>query len=197
MSSLFTEAEIQLAKLGLAKTKGDQLNVVVGGLGLGYSAAAALEDDRVNSLIVIDVMQPVIDWHERALVPLGKQLTDDSRVEFIHADFFKLAHAGDCGFNTCQPNELADAILLDIDHSPSHWLNQGNSQFYSEHGLKKLSTKLRSNGVFGLWSNDPPDDDFVALLESTFESVDSHIVSFDNPYTDKQSTNTVYLAIKK
>ena len=56
MSSLFTEAEIQLAKLGLDGLEGDELDVVVGGLGLGYTALAALENPRVRSLIVVEVM---------------------------------------------------------------------------------------------------------------------------------------------
>ena len=71
MSSLFTESEVQLARLGLAALEGgnDQrepgLDVVVGGLGLGHTAAAALEHPSVQSLTVIEVMQPVIEWHRR------------------------------------------------------------------------------------------------------------------------------------
>ena len=74
MSSLFTEAEIQLSKLGLAALDGPELDIVVGGLGLGYTAVAALEDPSVRSLMVIEVMEPVIDWHHRGLVPLGEKL---------------------------------------------------------------------------------------------------------------------------
>ena len=67
MSSLFTDAEIQLARLGLAALEGTGLDVVVGGLGLGYTAAAVLEDPSVASLMVVEVMEPVIDWHRRGL----------------------------------------------------------------------------------------------------------------------------------
>lgn len=72
MSSLFTESEIQLSRLGLAALKQTQhkndLDIIVGGLGLGYTAVAALEDPAVRSLKVIEVMKPVIDWHQRGLV---------------------------------------------------------------------------------------------------------------------------------
>jgi len=195
MSSLFTDAEIQLSRLGLAALDGSELDIVVGGLGLGYTAVAALEDPSVRSLVVIEVMQPIIDWHHRGLVPLGEKLTSDPRCRLIHADFFELA-VNHNGFDHEDPDKLVHAVLLDIDHSPSHWLNLGNSAFYTEQGLKNLSDKLHPGGIFGLWSNDPPDAEFTRLLESVFYSSESHLVTFANPYTGGESTNTVYLASK-
>ena len=194
MSSLFTEAEIQLAKLGLGELEGDELDVVVGGLGLGYTALTALENPSVRSLVVVEVMQPVIDWHRQGLVPLGKELTSDPRCKLVNADFFEVATAADTGFDGSPANRLVDAVLLDIDHSPSHWLNLANRFFYSEQGLQKLAQKIHPGGVFGLWSNDPPEAGFSRLLDSVFDSSEAHIVSFPNPYTGGESTNTVYLA---
>ncbi len=195
MSSLFTEAEIQLARLGLAALKNHKqdLDIVVGGLGLGYTAFAALEDPSVKSLRVIDVMAPVIDWHQRGLVPLGEKLTSDPRCTLVHADFFKVATTSG-GFDPADPDRLVHAVLLDIDHSPSHWLNSGNSTFYTESALVKMAKKIHPGGIFGLWSNDPPENEFIYLLESVFASTESHIVTFPNPYTCGESTNTVYLA---
>jgi len=193
MSSLFTEAEIQLANLGLAELDGNQLDIVVGGLGLGYTAAATLQNQSVRSLEVIEVMAPVIDWHRRGLVPLGQQLTSDSRCSLVHADFFELAAAPTTGFGG---ERLIHAVLLDIDHSPSHWLNPGNSGFYAQSGLQKLAEKIHPGGIFGLWSNDPPEAEFTELLECVFESSKSHIVNFPNPYSGGESSNTVYLGRK-
>jgi len=197
MSSLFTEAEIQLARLGLAALKDkdhkQDMDIVVGGLGLGYTAVAALEDPSVKSLRVIDVMAPVIDWHQRGLVPLGGKLTSDPRCTLVHADFFEVATSPG-GFDPADPDRLVHAVLLDIDHSPSHWLNSGNSTFYTESALTKMAEKIHPGGIFGLWSNDPPENEFTNLLESVFESTESHIVTFPNPYNDGESTNTVYLA---
>ena len=125
MSSLFTEAEIQLAHLGLSlarKSIPTNLKVVVGGLGLGYTAAAALENSAVSQLCVIDIMQPVIDWHQNHLVPLGEVLTSDSRCTLTHGDFFAMATREEPGFSI-KMDYAVDAILLDVDHSPSHWLN--------------------------------------------------------------------------
>ncbi len=200
MSSLFTEAESQLSKLGLAALKKHELvhdlNIIVGGLGLGYTAVAALEDPSVKSLRVIDVMQPVINWHQQGLVPLGKELSSDPRCTLIHGDFFEIATSSG-SFDPTEPDQLVHAVLLDIDHSPSHWLNSGNSSFYTESALTKMADKLHPGGIFGLWSNDPPDDDFINLLNVVFYSSDSHIINFPNPYTDDESTNTVYIAHKK
>jgi len=199
MSSLFTESEIQLSKLGLAALKKKQykndLDIIVGGLGLGYTAVAALEDPAIRSLKVIEVMQPVIDWHQRGLVPLGKELTSDPRCTLINADFFAVATSDNKSFD--DEGKQVHAVLLDIDHSPGHWLNEGNSSFYTNESLNKLANKIVPAGVFGLWSNDPPDEEFMKLLDSVFESSESHIVSFPNLYADKESSCTVYTAYKK
>ena len=194
MSSLFTEAEIQLARLGLDALEGADFDVIVGGLGLGYTAVAALENPSLKSLRVIDIMQPVIDWHRKGLVPLGEKLLADSRCSLVHADFFALAASSSHSFDPNLPTQRAHAILLDIDHSPSHWLNQENQPFYSIQGLQQLANKLHPGGIFGLWSNDPPEAAFMDLLDSVFASSESHIVAFPNPYTGAESSNTVYLA---
>ena len=195
MSSLFTAAEIQLAHLGLSALDNPGLDVVVGGLGLGYTAVAALTNNSVRSLRVVELMQPVIDWHQRGLVPLGKELVSDPRCTIVHADFFELAST-DGGFDRKNPTRLAHAVLLDIDHSPSHWLTPGNSKFYSVQGLRSLANNIHAGGVFGLWSNDPPDPGFTDLLDTVFQRSESHIVTFPNPYTGAESASTVYLGHK-
>jgi hypothetical protein len=57
-----------------------------------------------------------------------------------------------------------------------------------------MANKIYPGGIFGLWSNDPPESEFISLLQSVFKSTESHIVTFPNPYTSGESTNTVYLA---
>ena len=196
MSSLFTEAEIQLATLALEALEGNSLDIIVGGLGLGYTAAAALKNPAVNTLTVIEVMQPVIDWHRRGLVPLGQELTSDTRCSLVRGDFFAFASSSTDEFDRTSSIRRAHAVLLDIDHSPRHWLNSENSAFYTNEGLLSLADKLHPGGIFGLWSNDPPDAEFVALLNSVFQTAEAHIVTFTNPYSNDVSSNTVYLGHK-
>ena len=196
MSSLFVEAEEQLAILALQSLDTEKLDVVVGGLGLGYTAAKALENEAVRSLLVIEVMAPVISWHQLGLVPLGDKLALDSRCSLVHGDFFKLAGSSG-GFDPDNSRRLFHAVLLDIDHSPSHWLDASNSAFYTDSGLTALAASLHPGGVFGLWSNDPPDERFTGLLNEVFSSAKSQRVTFPNPYTEGESSSTIYLAYKE
>jgi hypothetical protein len=114
MSSLFTVAEIELARIGLAQVTGDRIDVLVGGLGLGYTAVAALADPRVQTLTVVDAIAPVINWHQRELLPDAAGLVTDSRAHLLEGDFFALVD-GPVGFGAGRPDHY-DAILLDIDH---------------------------------------------------------------------------------
>ena len=86
MSSLFTVAEEELSTLGLAAASGDRLDVLVGGLGLGYTAVTALADARVQRVDVIDALPAVIDWHRRELLPVSATLVRDERTTLIHDD---------------------------------------------------------------------------------------------------------------
>jgi spermidine synthase len=192
MSSLFPVAEIELARLGLAACAGDELDVLVGGLGLGYTAVTALEDSRVRSLAVVEALAPVIGWHERRLLPDVAGLTDDPRTRLVHGDFFALA-AGTTGFGGDTPDRL-HAVLLDIDHTPRHVLHPSHAVFYSADGLRALRRHLHPGGVFALWSDDPPDDGFLDLLRAEFASAEGHLVPFANPLTGGTSSNGVYVA---
>ena len=128
MSSLFHEVEVALANLGLAALDPGPWDVVVGGLGLGYTAVAALKHATVRELIVVDALDAVIDWHQRSLVPLGPTLIGDPRCRLIHGDFFAMA-ASTTGFDPAQPGRRFHAVLLDIDHSPRNLLHPRHGTF--------------------------------------------------------------------
>ncbi len=199
MSSLFTVVEEALSTLGLAAAErifpDTTLDLVVGGLGLGYTAKVALDHRSVGDLIVVDYLQPVIDWHQRGLVPLGESLTDDARCRFEHGDFFKRAIVdGGVGFDARMMGRKFHAILLDIDHSPDHLLNERHASFYQVDGLRKMTEQLYPGGVFALWSDDPPEETFMAALGEVFECVDTHVVPFENPILGRDSESTVYVA---
>ncbi|MEC4016326.1 spermidine synthase [Streptomyces sp. H27-D2] len=196
MSSLFTEGEIALTRLGLAKLPGGDLDVAVGGLGLGYTAQAALDDPRVRSLIVVEALGEVIDWHERGLVPLGERLTSDSRCRLVQGDFFAEVGASR-GLDPQAPDRRFHAILLDIDHSPQHVLHPSHATLYEPSGLRRLADQLHPDGVFALWSNDPPHEDFSSVLAEVFADSEAHIVDFDSSLQGGKAANTVYVARKR
>lgn len=194
MSSLYHEAEWQLATLGLAAVDGDALDVVVGGLGLGYTAASALEEERLQSLVVVEYLQPVIDWHRKGLVPMGERLNLDPRCHLARADFFALSRNRASSFDERYPEKKHDAILLDIDHTPTHVLHQTNTRFYTEEGMGEMATRLRSGGVFALWADGEPEDWFTERLGRVFATAEARSVSFPNPVTGGESVGTVYVA---
>ena len=94
MSSLFVEAEEQLSKLALARLieqdSTAEFDVVVGGLGLGYTALTALSNDVVKRVRVIDIMQPVIKWHQQGLLPIGDTLAISPRCDYFSATSLQL-----------------------------------------------------------------------------------------------------------
>jgi spermidine synthase len=191
MSSLFTVAETELGQLALADA-GPDLDVVVGGLGLGYTARAVLEDPRVRSLHVIEALDAVIDWHRRELVPLARPLTEDSRCHLVEGDFFATVREGRS--LTCNPSGRSDAIIVDIDHTPRHVLHPSHGAFYEPDGLRRLAGHLQPGGLFALWSDGAPDAAFIAVLAQVFASCEAHLVTFPNFYTGGDSACTVYVA---
>ena len=195
MSSQFTTAEIELARLGLAALPRTDLDVVVGGLGLGYTALAVLENSSVRSLIVVDALAEVIEWHEQGLLPLGKPLTADPRCRLVNGDFFAMAHSAD-GFDSNAPRRRFDAVLVDIDHSPTNLLHPRHAALYQRQGLARLAEHLHPGGVFALWLNDPPDDAFNEVLAGAFATSAAHVVTFDNSRGDHEASNTVYVGVK-
>ncbi len=192
MSSLFTVAEVALATLSLAEVTATSLDVLVGGLGLGYTARAVLDDDRVETLAVAEALDPVIGWHEAGHLPLSASLTEDRRCHFVAADFFATLDAG-VPFGPGLPTRW-HAVLVDIDHAPDHLLHPRHGSFYTETGLRTLVEQLHPHGVFGLWADGAPDDAFVRLVERVFVSCDANVVTFPNFYTGEESSSTVYVA---
>jgi spermidine synthase len=196
MSNVFTAAEIALADLALAALDGTSLDgtaldVVVGGLGLGYTARAALADRRVRRVEVVEALGVVIDWQRRRLLPGAAELVDDPRCELVHGDFFALVASGEPFTPDGPPRH--HAIVVDIDHTPTHVLHPSHAAFYRRDGLARIAQRLHPGGVFGLWS-DRPDDDFLATARSVFARCDAHEVRFPNHHTGGEGANTVYIA---
>ena len=167
MSSLFTVAEIALANLALAAVPEAVVgvDVLVGGLGLGYTRAGLDRPSR-TSMHVVEALPTVIEWHESGLLPFAGELTEDPRCHLVNGDFFAMV-ASEAAFGPDAPFRV-DAALVDIDHSPRHLLDPGHAPFYTSAGLERLADRLHPGGVFGLWSDGDPDSRFIAVVESVF-----------------------------
>ena len=100
----------------LARTRGQDWDVVVGGLGLGYTAAAALKFRQVKRLIIVEALEPVIEWHRKGLVPNGNDPERRSAHGLSPCRF--LCSGPGRGLIPASANHRFDAVLLDIDHTP-------------------------------------------------------------------------------
>lgn len=205
MSSLVNESEIALSELGLAALDmveseagaDGAWDVVVGGLGLGYTAAAALDHPGLRTLLVVEYLPEVISWHRRGLVPIGERLCSDPRARLEQGDFFALAADPVLGFDRDAPGRRFHAVLLDIDHAPDGLLHASHAGFYENAGLIALAEHLHPGGVFALWSSEAPDDAFSARLDQVFDVTAAHAVTFCNPLLDRDDTNAVYVCQTK
>jgi spermidine synthase len=195
MSSQFINGEVALADLALAMTTGIELDVVIGGLGLGYTAQAALRDERVGKLTVIELIPQVIAWHRERLLPLGEAVEGDRRCHLHEGDFFTLAREAG-GFDPAAPEELHDAVLIDIDHSTRHFIDPASASFYGADAIAVITRKLKPNGVFALWSTDAEDPTFVGAMRGSLQNVRVERVEFSTPYRDEPAFNMIYLGRK-
>ncbi len=202
MSSLTNSAEIALADIAMDMLNESECDVLVGGLGLGYTAKAALDTSNVRSVTVIEFLPAIIQWHERHLVPLGAVLGEDSRCRIVQDDFFRYIQMGNAA--PPEPREsMADAILperyhailLDIDHSPQSLLHANHAAFYTANGLSRLRERLAPGGVFALWSAEAPDASFLDNLRTALMTVTVHESRFFNPLLNEEDVNYIVTGI--
>ncbi len=151
----------------------------------------------MRSLIVVDALAEVIEWHEQGLLPLGKQLTGDPRCRLVHGDFFAMSHsAGRFRFRICRAAASMRCWWISITR-PRNLLHPRHAALYQPEGLGAAWPRIcNPGGVFALWSNDPPDQAFDAVLAGAFATSAAHVVTFDNSFGDHDATNTVYVATR-
>ena len=189
MSSLYTDSERALARTALAMHAGDDLRVLVGGLGLGYTAREALLSDRVARVEVVELLPQVIDWLARGLVPLSSELCGEMgegrRLAVTRGDVYRRL-AGPQG-------ELLDVILIDVDHSPEERLGEESVSFYSTQGLLAARRHLAADGVLAVWSY-AESSPFADALREVFEQVRVEPITYDNRLIGQQQTDWLFFA---
>ncbi len=188
MSSYHTESERALSSRGLALHEGaGDLDVLVGGLGLGFTALEALKDARVRSLEVVEFLPQVMRWLDEGWIPDSERLRSDPRFTLRQDDVFARLLDED------RPLEPVDLILLDVDHAPDELLDAANAAFYTRAGLERTREQLRPGGVLGLWST-YPSEDLEVLLGRVFDRVVVEEVSWWNDLVDVQKEDTLFFA---
>lgn len=159
MSSSNPVSERRLSTSALDLHRGNELRVLVGGLGLGHTALALLESPRVAKVRVVEKLGSVIDWMNRGVLPLSSELTVDQRFEVVQGDVYAdlLGPA----------SETFDLVLVDVDHSCRDRLSETSEPFYTRQGQTRVARHLEPDGLLGVWSAED-DDDFLAVLASSY-----------------------------
>jgi len=174
MSSRNNVSEKALASRALGMHEGtEDLHVLVGGLGLGYTAQAALADPRVSRVRVVDRIPVLFDWLAKGLLPLSGELNADPRFETVEGDVYAdLLRASDDRF---------DAILVDVDHTPRERLDEASAPFYAAEGQRRVARRLRPGGVLGVWSA-ADDAAFAAVLDEVYDVARSDRIEWEDAY---------------
>lgn len=189
MSSYLTASERELAGSGLRRAttstglKSDCLKVLVGGLGLGYTAAEALKSERVAVVEVVEFLPEVVRWLNDDLIPLADQLKNDERLKITHGDIYATL--------TEPAKRTFDLVLIDVDHSPEDVLGDQSHGFYTEEGLSKARTHLSPAGVIGIWSY-AADTPLLEKMKLVFDEVDVEEVTVWNDLINEQQTDWLF-----
>jgi spermidine synthase len=142
MNGFSHDSEIALGKLAAELAPGPAPRILVGGLGLGYTAAALAQAlGARGSITVAELSAAVIDWfHRHVRQSVLPQMPGNLRI--LHADIADLLAGGD----------RHDVVVLDIDNGPEPLVTARNGALYAAEGLSSLHRCLSENGRVLLWS---------------------------------------------
>jgi len=169
MTSFSHFSEEELGRLGCAPFKpARQPNILIGGLGMGYTLRACTETlTQKKAIFTVAEQSPaIIDWNKTHLDPIHPGLLNDPRVNIQAKPVQQLI---------AQSDGLYNAILLDTDNGPQAFHGKKNESLYNAKGLQKIKAAIKPGGLFALWSV-RHHKDFEKLLRKTFPQVTSESV---------------------
>lgn len=156
MDTRETSTERALATRALAAAAGPR-RVLVGGLGLGFTARALLDDARVERVDVVEIEEPVVRWMRDGIVPHGPALLTDERLRVVVADVRAAVSSA--------PAASYDLVLLDVDNGPGYLVHGANAAVYAAPFLAEVRRALAPGGVAVIWSADDAPELLLALRE--------------------------------
>lgn len=186
MNSRLHGSEEALAQMACGRIA-NRINarVLIGGLGMGYTTAAALANLASDAEVVVAELAPaVVTWNRGPLADLAKRPLDDRRVTLHQGDVAKLLRVGVGTY---------DAILLDVDNGPEGLTQRGNDWLYAKAGLAAARLALHPGGVLGVWSA-TANASFAARLRGANLQVEEHAVRARQE--GKGARHTIWLATR-
>jgi spermidine synthase len=160
------ESERLLITAALA-AHADPHSILIGGLGVGFSLAEAIRDQRLETVTVVEIEPTILAWHDTHLAPLTAAALADRKVTVVVADLLEQLRA--------TPDRY-DVICLDIDNGPDWTVTPGNAPLYDDAGTALLASRLASGGVLGVWSA-AASSAYASTLRRHFARVEVHEVA--------------------
>jgi spermidine synthase len=126
-----------------ALTPGKNMEILIGGLGMGYSVKEACRHQEIKAIDVVEINPVIIQWNRSWFKPLNDACLEDTRVNIIQADFF--AYVQNCP-------KTFDLVGMDIDNGPMMLVNDNNARVYRAGFFQRVQALLKQDGVFAIWS---------------------------------------------
>jgi spermidine synthase len=185
MASRMYSSEMALGELGCAHIQGlENTKVLVGGMGMGFTLAAALKATSLSAeVLVAELVPEIIEWNKGPLGECAGRPLEDNRTRVYVGDVGELFITGQATY---------DAILLDVDNGPEAFTHDDNRDLYSLDSLHAIRATLRPKGMLAVWSawHDPR---FTKKLKKAHFNVSFKTV---RAHKGKGSKHTIYLAQK-
>lgn len=182
MDTRETSSERGLATAALRRVDRPR-SVLIGGLGLGFTARELLADQRVEKLVVAEIEEALVQWMRDGTVPHGPGYLADERLSVINADVrLVVAEAAPAAY---------DLVLLDVDNGPGYLVHDGNQGLYERDFLAQVRTALRPGGAVVVWSA-AESPRLAAELEQVFGNVAP--IPFDVTLQSREEQYWIYLA---
>jgi spermidine synthase len=182
MDTFETSSEKGLATAALKRVENPR-NVVIGGLGLGFTVHEVLADTRVEKLVVVEIEDALVQWMRDGTVPHGPSYLADERVTVMTADIrIAMAEAAPAAY---------DLVLLDVDNGPGFLVYDENESIYQREFLQQVKEALRPGGALVIWSA-AESPTLQAEMEQVFD--ESVAVPYDVTLQSRDEHYWIYLA---
>ena len=158
MDDVETSSERLLARSAVSSGARD---VLVGGLGLGFTTRELLASPDVRRVVVAELHGEIVDLMRDGSIP-GADLLNDPRLEVVVGDVRDVV-AG-------RPEASFDAILLDVDNGPDFLVHDANAQVYRDEFVATCAARLTAEWCLSVWSM-ADSDDLRAVLGAHFADV--------------------------
>ncbi len=173
MSTWAHQSEDALAELACRKISGRvRPRVLIGGLGMGFTLAAALRNLADDAEVVVAELVPgVVAWNQGVLGKYAEHPLRDKRTTILEGDVAKRLRS---------QSQAYDAILLDVDNGPNGLTRKKNDWLYSTDGLTEAYHALRPEGVLAVWSAATSRNFMERLRKIGFKVSQSRVPEQDN-----------------